>query len=194
MESGNSLLIQRLIEGDEKAYNIVFKQYYKELCAFSSHYSGPLECEEVVQEVMLWLWENRTLLPGDIAIKPFLFSAVKNKCINIITHRQIKNRVLAELFSEYEEKITPTDGYEKYERKELINFLTKALNELPYEYRSAFEMNRFQNMTYNEIAKQAGVSPKTIAYRISQTLKKLRFFFRDYQLFVALFSICLAYM
>ena len=38
----------------------------------------------------------------------------------------------------------------------------------PDEYRKAFEMNRFEEMTYNEIAEQTGVSPKTIAYRISQ--------------------------
>lgn len=41
-------------------------------------------------------------------------------------------------------------------------------------------MNRFEEMTYNEIAEQTGVSPKTIAYRISQALKILRTELKDY--------------
>ena len=48
------------------------------------------------------------------------------------------------------------------------------------EYRKAFEMNRFEEMTYNEIAERTGVSPKTIAYRISQALKILRTELKDY--------------
>lgn len=180
MNSCDHLLTQRLIAGDESAYNIIFRRYYKELCIFVSHYSGPLECEEIVQDVMLWLWENRTILPQELAIKPFLFSAVKNKCINIITHKRIRNRVLAELLTEYESFIQDSNHTEKYERKEIADLLKKALDKLPPEYKEAFEMNRFQNMTYSEIAEITGVSSKTIAYRISQTLKKLRVIFKDY--------------
>lgn len=186
MECDNVELTQKLIAGDEEAYNVIFKQYYKSLCIFSSHYSGSEESEEIVQEVMLWLWENRSFLPQEVSIKSFLFAAVKNKCINAITHTRIKNRVLTELLAEYSQHFHMPDGYEKYEREELIVFLTKALKALPVEYRDAFERNRFQNMTYNEIAREAGVSPKTIAYRISQTLKKLRLTFREYQLLIIL--------
>ena len=56
---------------------------------------------------------------------------------------------------------------------------SKAIRELPDEYRKAFEMNRFEEMTYNEIAERTGVSPKTIAYRISQALKILRTELKD---------------
>lgn len=59
--------------------------------------------------------------------------------------------------------------------------------ELPEEYRKAFEMNRFGHLTYNEIAERTGVSPKTIAYRISQSLKILRTELKEYMpLFLAL--------
>lgn len=182
MNSCDFSLTQRLIAGDENAYNTIFRQYYKDLCIFVSRYSGPLECEEIVQDIMLWLWENRTVLPQELSIKPFLFSAAKNKCINTITHKRVKNRVLTELLAEYENVFHVSNYYEKYERKEIFDLLAKALEELPPEYKEAFELNRFQNMTYTEIAKKMGVSSKTIAYRISQTLKKLRVVFKDYLL------------
>lgn len=56
----------------------------------------------------------------------------------------------------------------------------KAIRELPDDYRKAFEMNRFEDLTYGEIAERTGVSPKTIAYRISQALKILRMELKDY--------------
>jgi RNA polymerase sigma-70 factor (ECF subfamily) len=56
----------------------------------------------------------------------------------------------------------------------------KAVKELPKEFREAFEMNRFGEMTYNEIATKMGISPKTIAYRISQAIKLIRIQLVDY--------------
>ena len=188
MDSCDLSLTQRLIAGDENAYNIIFRRYYKDLCIFVSHYSGPLECEEIVQDIMLWLWENRTVLPQELSIKPFLFSAAKNKCINAIPHKRIKNRVLGELLVEYENIFYISNYYEKYERKEISDLLAMALEELPPEYKDVFEMNRFQNMTYSEIAQKMGVSSKTIAYRISQTLKKLRIVFKDYLMSLLILS------
>lgn len=177
-----TLLTIQLITGDENAYNTIFNRYYKDLCVFASHYSGTTECEEIVQEVMGWLWENRSDLPPNLALRPFLFSAVKNKCINQINHKRIKSQAKENILKQYQYFFTESTGYEHYERKELINLLKKALNELPQEYREAFEMNRFHNMTYLEIAQRKCVSPKTVAYRISQTLKRLRIIFEDYHL------------
>lgn len=48
-----------LIAGDEQAFDTVYKQYYRGLCAFASQYVTVPESEEIVQDVMMWLWENR---------------------------------------------------------------------------------------------------------------------------------------
>jgi len=178
MPNDDIRLINELIAGDEIAFNAIFKQHYTSLCIFASHYTSAIECEEIVQDVMLWLWENREMLPIDLKIRPFLFSAVKNKCINKITRKRLQNKILSDLIAQYEENMFYIP--DSYERSEIIDLLNNALTELPIEYREAFEMNRIQNMTYSEIAQKTGISSKTIAYRISQTLKKLRVVFKDY--------------
>lgn len=146
------------------------------LCAFASQYVTVPESEEIVQDVMMWLWENRKSLVADMSLKSLLFTIVRNKCLNTISHIQVKQQVHERLYAKFQEQFENPDFY----IGELMALASKAIRELPDEYRKAFEMNRFEEMTYNEIAERTGVSPKTIAYRISQALKILRTKLKDY--------------
>ena len=115
-------------------------------------------------------------LVADMSLKSLLFTIVRNKCLNTISHIQVKQQVHERLYAKFQEQFENPDFY----IGELMALEAKAIRELPDEYRKAFEMNRFEEMTYNEIAERTGVSPKTIAYRISQALKILRTKLKDY--------------
>ncbi|MDR2810883.1 MAG: RNA polymerase sigma-70 factor [Tannerellaceae bacterium] len=158
------------------AFENIYRQYYGQLCLFASQYVDNDECEEVVQDVMLWLWENRIMLSYGISLKSFLFAAVKNKCTNKNIRKHIAKQALETVALTLPLFESPTYS----EEQEVRALLHKALLEIPMEYRITFEMNRFGRLTYNEIALRTGVSPKTVAYRISQTLKALRRNLRDY--------------
>lgn len=172
----NMTTICLLKTGDEQTFDSIYKEYYRGLCAFASQYVAEDDCEEVVQDVMMWLWENRSALEPGMSLKSLLFTIVKNKCLNNITHAQIKQQVHEKLYFRFQQEFENPDFY----LGELMTLASKAIRELPDDYREAFEMNRFDNLTYNEIAEKAGVSPKTIAYRISQSLKILRVELKDY--------------
>ena len=58
--------------------------------------------------------------------------------------------------------------------------LLPAIWSEPESYRVAFEMHRFQNKTYQEIAEELNISSKTVDYRIQQALKQLRKELKDY--------------
>lgn len=113
---------------------------------------------------------------GEHVPESLLFTIVRNKCLNTISHMQVKQQVHEKLYAKFQEQFENPDFY----IGELMALASKAIWELPDEYRKAFEMNRFEEMTYNEIAERTGVSPKTIAYRISQALKILRTELKDY--------------
>jgi RNA polymerase sigma-70 factor (ECF subfamily) len=173
----NEETIHKLNSGDEQMFDTVYKQYYRGLCAFASQYVAESECEEIVQDVMMWVWENHTLLNPEMSLKSLLFTMVKNRCLNNITHNQIKQQVREKLYDKFKDQFEDPDFYLE---GELIALVTKAIRELPEDYRQAFELNRFHHLTYNEIADRTGVSPKTIAYRICQSLKILRTELKDY--------------
>ena len=169
MDENAERISLELIAGDEQAFDTVYKQYYRGLCAFASQYVTVPESEEIVQDVMMWLWENRKSLVADMSLKSLLFTIVRNKCLNTISHIQVKQQVHERLYAKFQEQFENPDFY----IGELMALASKAIRELPDEYRKAFEMNRFEEMTYNEIAERTGVSPKTIAYRISSSAEDI---------------------
>jgi len=163
---------------DSKAFEAVYHRYYKSLCAFAVRYTADYEeSEDIVQSVMLWLWENRMTIQPDRSIPSLLFTIVKNRCLNCIEHGKIKARVHEELYTNLSENhYIPNYCIEE----ETMKRIYKAIGELPKDYRNAFVLNRFHDYTYARIASLMNVSPKTIAYRISQALKLLRISLKEY--------------
>ena len=170
-------ILPGLKAGNEKAFDAVYKQYYGGLCAFASQYVSTADSEEIVQDVMMWLWENRETIAGEATLKSLLFTIAKNKCLNHVAHLQVRQRVHEKL---YEKFITQFEDPDFYIPGELMEKLDQAIKALPEDYRKSFEMNRFDDMTYKEIAEKLDISEKTIAYRISQALKILRKELKDY--------------
>ena len=80
----------------------------------------------------------------------------------------------------YELKNTITNDDVRKKLYELTQKIEKAILNLPESYRVAFEMHRFQNKTYQEIAEELNISSKTVDYRIQQALKQLRKELKDY--------------
>ena len=114
--------------------------------------------------------------PG-LHLEAFLFTIVKNKALNLVTHEEIRRRVHQEIVDKFREAVEESDLYLNHE---LCSLYRQALAKLPPEVRQAFEMNRHRHLTHKEIAQQLGVSPQTVNYRIGQALKLLRAELKDY--------------
>lgn len=183
--SSNKSIITALKAGDEQVFDMVYRYYFRKLCAFCSQYVREQEeVEEVVQETMMWLWECRHTLIEDLTLKTLLFTIVKNKALNRVSHFEIRRKVHQEIVDKYKEKFTNPDFYLS---DELFRLYEEALKKLPKEYQEAYEMNRKLHLTHKEIAEKLKVSPQTVNYRIGQALKLLRIALKDY---LPLFIIC----
>ena len=93
----NNAVISALREGDEEVFDHIYRYYFRGLCAFCSQYVTLSESEEIVQDTMMWLWENRKTLIPELTLKTLLFTIVKNKALNKISHFEIKRKVHQEI-------------------------------------------------------------------------------------------------
>ena len=170
-------LFQEIQRGDEKAFDVLFLKYYPSLCAYAQRFVEYDDGQEIVQDVMVWLWENREMHTFEISPKSYLFKAVKNRCLTLISRNEIKQKIINTLYDNQQLEYEDPDFYIV---EELSRQIEEALPRLPDSYREAFELNRFQHMTYGEIATCLEVSSKTVDYRIQQALKLLRVELKDY--------------
>lgn len=174
------LLVQ---QGDKKAFVALFTKYYVPLCVYSRYYVSSEDAEELVQDLMVWLWEKRTLFVMDGGLQRYLFTAIKNKCLSILTRQHkdlpLDTFILNELDSFYEH-------FDYCVTKELEERIKKTIANLPESYREVFEMSRFQDKSRQKIAEELGVSIKVVDYRIQQALKILRIELKEYLFLFAL--------
>ena len=170
-------LFQAVKEGDKKAFDTLFLRYYPMLCAYAKQFVDLEDGKEIVQDVMVWFWENKEMQTFDTSLKNYLFKSVRNRCLTLTNRNEIKQRIQKKLQVHMEQLYEDPDFYIV---EELAGKIETAIMRLPESYREAFELNRFQNMTYNEIAFKLGVSPNTIDYKIQQALKILRHELKEY--------------
>ena len=175
--SNNKKIASLVREGDEVCFDAVYRHYYKSLCAYASRYVSTEDAEEIVQDTMLWLFENHGTLIPEMSLKALLFMIVKNKALNKISHTKITTRIHQQIAEKFSEQL---DNPDFYLENELMQMFDDAIAKLPGEFKETFMMSRINDMTHKEIAGKLGVSPQTVNYRIGQSIKILRRELKDY--------------
>lgn len=176
-QSDNDFLLSAVQRGDQKAFDTLFRRYYPMLCAYGHRFVELEDAEEIVEDSLLWIWENRETLVIESSLNSYLFKMVYRRALNKLAHIDATQRADTRFYEEMQEMLQDTDYYQV---EELTRRIEEAVAALPESYREAFVMHRFRNMSYKEIAETLGVSPKTIDYRIQQALRQLRTDLKDY--------------
>ncbi|MCD7940232.1 MAG: RNA polymerase sigma-70 factor [Bacteroides intestinalis] len=174
----DSPLLSAIGQRDKKAFDALFRKYYSVLCAYCHRFVDLEDAEEIVQDVLLWVWENpdaHTIIES--SLNRYLFRMVYHRAISQIRQQGTRQRADTLFYEQMQEILQDIDFYHI---EELTKRIEKAIAALPPSYREAFCMHRFQNMSYKEIATALDVSPKTVDYRIQQALKQLRVDLKDY--------------
>ena len=177
---------------DEKAFTSLFYSYKDKLYSYLLTLTqSEEEAEDVVQEVFLRLWNNRSSLANIDNINAYLFRAVKNHVID--ESRRFANNLLKSSRELNEaDNITTNTPIEELVSKEIKDKLHEAIAKLPKRQREIFLMHNEQGMPYAKIAEQLGISPFTVQNHIKKALKILRSYLSDN--YPGLYLIIIAYL
>lgn len=173
----NNGIIKALTEGNEAVFDYVYRHYFHRLYGFCSQYVSLSEAEEIVQDTMMWLWENKDKLLTNLKLKSLLFTIVKNKALNKVSHHKVRHKVHQEIVEKYDDEFSSPD---LYIYSELLFNYRNTLDKLPLNFRQAFEMSRNEALTHKEIADKLNISLQTVNYRIGRALKILRIELKDF--------------
>jgi len=164
----------------------LFRFYYSTLCGYANSFlQDPDAAEEIVQEVMIKIWVNRESIKITTSIRSYLFRAVRNGCMNLIKHLEVRDA-----YKTWNEALG--EGFERSHEDQMIvseleQKIRKAIDKLPLERRKVFILSRYDNLTYAEIGAKLGISVKTVENQMSKALRTLREELAEYLPWLILF-------
>lgn len=165
-------LVERLRQSDQSAYATIFQKYNTLLFAHAyKKLQDKNEAQDLVQEIFLSLWKNREHAQID-NLMAYLFTAVRYKFFNIISHKQVEAKHLESLRN-FVGSETPIADYLVRERI-FMELIEHEISLLPPRMRLVFQMSRKQHLSHKEIALELGISEQTVTDQIKKALKILR--------------------
>jgi RNA polymerase sigma-70 factor (ECF subfamily) len=171
--------IRKISLGDLQSFEVLFRQYYQILCGFALKFVNDEDtAEEIVQDLFYKLWEKRMELQINTSVKSYLFSAVHNRCLKFIEHRNVEYKY-RNYYLQHELEID-SEPHDSADINELQGIINHTLNSLPDRCSRIFKLNRFEGLKYHEIAKKLSISVKTVEANMGKALRLLRKNLKDY--------------
>ncbi|MEQ8927457.1 MAG: RNA polymerase sigma-70 factor [Fulvivirga sp.] len=162
-------------------FETLFKEHFGGLTGFAMKYVQDLDdAKEIVHDVFIRLWEKHKSLEPDTNYKSYLYTSVRNRCLN-----KIRDQKKMVSIAEVNENLH-SESSSNIETKELEREIAFALNTLPNKCRKVFELSRVEELKYSEIAERMDISVKTVEAQMSKALRLMREHLADFLMLLIL--------
>lgn len=175
----------RFTEGDRTAFKQLYDYHNPNLSSLIQRMvKMPDLTEEIIQEVWIYLWNNReklitVKLPGS-----YIRRAALNRAFyhlkNIARDHKMMESIKAystELHDELQEMV---------DYKDSEKLIQQAVDELPAQRKKIWELSRNKNLSHEEIATQMGLTKSTVNNQITEASKHIRIYLENHGTLLAL--------
>ncbi len=184
MDSLSQEVINLLNKKQETAYDIVFGIFFPRLVSFAKEYVSWYEAKNTVQDAFLGLWESQSEFSNEYQLQSYLYTAVKNNCLNILRREKLKETFIKEVnqlnIDSLNQLDTSNDAF-----REIESIIANTLSELPPRCKEIFVLSRYDGKKNSEIAELLGISVKSVEAQITKALKIFKNGLIDYLPLVA---------
>ncbi|MEC3908229.1 RNA polymerase sigma-70 factor [Tamlana sp. 2201CG12-4] len=149
----------------------IFDTYYESLVQYANRFLfSKDECEDLVQDIFVGLWEKESMFPDETSLKAYLYKITRNKCYNVIKHNKVKDKFAATAVQVLE---NDTLFLKQILEEEVVRQLHKAISRLPDRKQEIIKLS-LKGLKNNEIAEDLGIKLQTVKTLKSQSYKILR--------------------
>jgi len=160
-------IIRQIKKGRQGAFNEVFNHFFHPLSAFAFKYVKDVAVvEDLLQEVFICFWEKRQDFDHPAALKSYLYTSVRNRCLNHIKHLAVEKKHEPALLYELESQQHVSRHVIEEETYRLLLTEIRQLPEASQEI-MILALNGLKNP---EIAEELGISVNTV-----KTQKKIAY-------------------
>ena len=146
--------LNRLREGDNRAFEELFKHFYAPLCSFVAGYvNDEVAAEDIVQDVFFKLLTEKPTFENIIVLKSYLYRVAHNQCLNYLKHQRVREDYASMRMGEEE----TTTFFNRVVEQELLTLLEEAIRELPSQTGQVMELT-MEGLDNAEIAERLNLS------------------------------------
>ena len=182
---------------EETRFEDIYLSYFSKMKYFAKEYViSEEDAENIVQDVFVELWENKEMLNMHMNLIAYLFTTIKNKCLNHLRHKLLVQETASKLQEEYTISLRMNlDSLEAFDNnlfsdQDIEKIISRALDTLSEKCRTIFIMSKIEGKKQKEIAQELNISINTIETQMGIAYKKLRIELKDY-FPILLFILCL---
>jgi RNA polymerase sigma-70 factor (family 1) len=159
--------------GEEKAFEYFFRQYYPALTFFAnSIIHNEDEAKDIVQDCFIILWASQSISERSATVKTFLYTAVRNKCVDYLRKQKTIQRAAAVLSMSGEE--LTFDHSEEVAFAEMIRELGDEIDKLPFKVKDIFQLYFVEGKKHREIAAAIHSTPGAVRKQKERALKVIK--------------------
>ena len=171
----NGILLEQLQQGNERAFQVLFEEFYASLCLFANRYlKNREEAADVVQETFLKYWHQHADFDNYKKIKSFLYVVVRNACLNILREQSLHVHV-SEMWIQESEREFKNQVMEE----EIHRIFNHAIDDLPPQMKSVIHY-ALDGLKNSEIAEKMNITEGTVHAYKKEAYKKLRTQMNEY--------------
>ncbi|SMC58418.1 RNA polymerase sigma factor [Pedobacter nyackensis] len=166
-------LLLLLKQGDDDAFEEIYHLYSHRL------YSNLLKlvksddlAMDLLQDLYIKLWNNRSSIDVDKSIRSYLFSIAKNLAIDFFRRAARESNLQNHLITVGTELYNHVDDVLFH--KETAVVLNKAIMALPPQQQKIFNLCKIEGRSYQEVALILGISPATVGNQLVKALRSVR--------------------
>ena len=170
---------------DNISFSELYTQYYKRSFLFAKSYvRDEMAAEDIASESLIQLWETLKRETVNIPLA-LLTTILKNKALNYLKHQSVEWEAMENISDKLERDISyriatlQACNPEEMFSSEITRILKDTLASLPEQTRRIFIMSRYEQMSVKEIAEKQQLTPKSVEYHITKSLKVLRVALKD---------------
>jgi RNA polymerase sigma-70 factor (family 1) len=162
-----------LKQGDQHAFRKIYEKYSKKVYYVALRMLGSEESsEEVMQEVMLKLWQKANSLHLDTNLEAYLKTLAKNRSFNELRRQAMEFKAVNMNTLDW------TDSHNETEERIILGETQKILEDgialLPPQQKAVYSLCHQQGLKYEEAAERLNLSPLTIKTHMQLSLRFLR--------------------
>ena len=155
------------------SFELLFYKYRNKVKGFVAKLSpSRIATDDIVQEVFVKVWIKKESINPEKDFQSYLFSIAKNLVLD-----QLKSSVNRRLYfvdDLFQKDFLIEDVSDNTLAIEHEERLMKILDQIPERRREIFCLNKFEGLTYKQVAERLGISENTVDSQIRNALDYLR--------------------